>query len=225
MAVVPVPGSTERINQVLEALYRAHGIDVVREADIVRFPARPEMCTNGEAFDMGTVAGQIDVRLEIAAGRVLCESFTGIGDTHDERTNDGLLSFTRCSFHVLLAAFFDLPANDHVEREEWVIDGRRRTVYLGNIATRFGYTQGDDQQPDIRFFQHFQRQLEAQPLSPGTHWVRLYHMHHRGENLSNEVLIDNNQWDALQHAMAAYPWPASEQTYDVRLFLVIRDAE
>jgi hypothetical protein len=225
MAVTPVPGSIERINQVLEGLYRAHGVEAVRQGDVVRFPAHPDLWTNGEAFDHGTRAGQVDVRLGVDSERALCESFAGLGDDLDQRTNDGLLAFTRCSFHVLLSAFFGSPSNDHAGREEWVIGGAARAVFLGNVTSRFGLPPGAESAPDLRFFDHFQCRLNAQPLPPGTHWVRLYQMRFRGESMCNEVLLDNAMWPAMQEAMTAFDWPVSEQYYDVRLFMVIRDLE
>jgi hypothetical protein len=225
MATVPVPGSTERINQVLEALYRAHGVESVRQGAVVLFPAQPGLWANGEAFDHGSLAGQVDVRLGIDPERTLCESFAGIGDDLDQRTDDGLVAFTRCSFHVLLSAFFGSPPNDHAEREEWMIGGTPRDVFLGNVTSRFGLPPGADGGPDLRFFGHFRQQLNAQPLPPGTHWVRLYQMRFREESMCNEVLLDNGAWPAMQEAMAAFDWPLSDKPYDVRLFLVIRDLE
>jgi hypothetical protein len=226
MAVIRVTGSIDRINAVLEQLFRGHGIEAVRAGNELRFPAFPDYRMNGEAFNPRERAGQLDFRLGIAPGRTVCESVAGIGTTPDAQIEDGLRAFASNSFHVLLSAFFGVPRLEHgADHEEWEIGGVKRTVVLGTIGTRFGFPLGTDDKPDIGFFRAFKRHVRAQPLSAGTHWVRLYHMRSGGECTANEVLLDNRQWPELESAMAAFDWPASERRYDVRLFLVIRDPE
>ncbi len=225
MAVVRVPGSTDRINGVLAKLFQAHGIETVREDDRLRFPAFPDYWMNGEAFNPMEYAGQLDFRLGIGRYRMIGESVAGLGKSAEKQIEDGLAAFASNSFHVLLCAFFGVPLDHGIDREEWVLGGLKRDVFLGTIGTRFGYPLGDDGKPDIRFFQAFKQLLLTQPLPPGTHWVRLYHMHRGGRTTANEVLLDNHPWSELQHGMAAFRWPASEKMYDVRQFIVIRDAE
>lgn len=221
-----VPGSTDRINQVLAALFRAHQVETVRENDIIRFPTYPKLWADGKAFATSERTTQLDVRLGIEDGRVLIESFAGFGGNATERIDNALVAFSQASFHVLLSAFFGAPPDDHVGREEWLIGSHSRTVCLGNITTRFGLPASADQKADIGFFGEFERVIRAQAsLSPGTHWIRLYHCEHQRECLANEVLLDNEPWVEVGNAMAAFPWPKRDGTYDVRLFLVIRDPE
>jgi hypothetical protein len=226
MAVVRVPGSIERINAVLEQLFGAHGIEAVSEENTLRFPAFPGFWMNAEAFNPLERAGQVDFRLGIAPDRMLCESVAGLGTTPEKQIEDGLRAFASNSFHVLLSAFFGVPRREGgIDREEWEIGGAKRVVFLGTIGSRFGFPPGADGKPDVRFFPVFKQHIQAQPLPPGTHWVRLYQMRFRGACTANEVLLDNHPWPELQNAMAAYDWPVNEKYYDVRLFLVIRDPE
>lgn len=225
MAVVRVPGSTDRINAVLEQLFRAHGVEVVREGDKLRFPAFPDYWMNGEAFNPLEFAGQLDFRLSISRSRMIGESVAGMGSTPEKQIEDGLAAFASNSFHVLLCAFFRVPLAHGIDCEEWVIGGLKRHVFIGTIGTRFGYPLGADGKPDIRFYQAFKKHVQSHPLPQGTHWVRLYHMRRGGRTTANEVLLDNHPWTDLQHRMAAFDWPVCEKMYDVRQFLVIRDAE
>jgi hypothetical protein len=225
MAVVRVPGSIERINAVLEQLFRAHGIEAVSEGNTLRFPAFPGYWMTGEAFNPLERAGQVDFRLGIAPDRMICESVAGPGTTPEKQIEDGLRAFASNSFHVLLCAFFGAPTDHGIERAEWVIGGAKRVVILGTIGTRFGFPLGTDGEPDIRFFPAFKQHIQAQPLPLGTHWVRLYQMRYQGACNANEVLLDNRQWPELQTALATFDWPGSEKPYDVRVFLVIRDSE
>ncbi|MBY0456221.1 MAG: hypothetical protein K2V38_02670 [Gemmataceae bacterium] len=224
MSLAPVPGSVSQINSVLEQLFRAHGIETERHGDLIHFPHHPRFAIDGEAFDMGTPAGQLDVRLRLPDGRVLCESVSGIASDLDGRINNGLLVFSQTSFHVLISAFFGAAEGDHVAREAWEIGGHARGVFLGNATTRFGFPPGLNGQPDMSFFPVFQQAIQSQPLPPGTHWVRLYHIEHDGECLANEVLLDNADWPAVRWPMDRFDWPrVGGGTYDVRLFLVVCD--
>jgi hypothetical protein len=225
MAVVRVPGSTDRINAALEELFRSHGVEAVREGGRLRFPAFPDYWMSGEAFNPMEFAGQLDFRLGIAPNRMVGESVAGMGTTPEKQISDGLAAFASNSFHVLLSAFFGVPVGHGIDREEWVIGGLKRTVFVGTIGTRFGYPLGADGKPDIRFFQSLKKQIQTHPLPHGTHWVRLYHMRRGGRTTANEVLLDNHPWSELQHRMAAFDWPVGEKMYDVRQFIVIRDAE
>jgi Family of unknown function (DUF6348) len=38
------------------------------------------------------------------------------------------------------------------------------------------------------------------------------------------VLLDNHPWDEMHALMAAHPWPDAPNVYDMRVFLVIKDA-
>lgn len=225
MAVERIPGSMDGVNDVLVQLFSGHGVEAARHGDGVVFPAHPGLWANGEAFRMYERIAQLDVRLGVEPGRMLVESVSGIGMTDGEQILNGLEAFTSTTFHVLLTAFFGLPECHGTERLEWEIGGRKRVVFLGVVGTRFGFPPGPDGQPDLRFYHHFERHLKAQPLPPGTHWVRLYQMRFRGEATANEVLLDNDPWPEMQEAMAAFEWPATEKHYDVRLFLVIMDPE
>jgi hypothetical protein len=223
MAVIRVPGSTARINAVLAQLFQAHGVEAVHDENVLRFPAHPGRWMNGEAFNPLERAGQLDFRLEIEPGRLLVESVAGLGRTADEQIDDGLAAFASNSFHVLLSAFFDIPPDHGIVREEWEIGGRKRVVFVGTIGSRFACPTDAAGDPDIRFFDEFTRLLKAQSLPSGTHWLRLYQMRHAGSVKANEVLLDNQPWAELQDGMAAFDWPVQENYYDVRVFLVILD--
>ncbi len=225
MAVGLIPGSTERITQVLEALFRGHEVDVARHSDIILFPAHPKLWADGEAFATTERTTQVDVRIGLSDGRMLIESFAGVGSSADERTEDALVAFSRASLHVLLCGLFGIAPDEQVECEEWVVGGRARSVVIGTITTRFGYPVGTDQNPDIGFFGAFEQAIRAQSLPPGLHWIRLYHCEHERKCLANEVLLNNEPWVEVESAMADFSWPLCDRTYDVRVFLILRDSD
>jgi hypothetical protein len=225
-----VPGSAETINRFLDEMFRAHGVATVAVNGGIRFPDFPGRWANGEAFAVTENAWQLDFRFGLENDRLLCESVTGIG-APDKRVPDGMQAFAGASFHVILSALFDRPLCHSTEREEWVVGGSPRVVFLGTLQSRFGFPLTDDGNPDIRFFRYFADRLCERPLPPGDHWVRLYQMRAGARGVSNEVLLDNEAWPGMQDAMAAFDWPTAKndpasrsEYYDVRLFLVVRDA-
>lgn len=228
--VTTVPGSEETINRFLDEMFRAHGVATVPVEGGIRFPDFPGRWANGEAFAVTENAWQLDFRFGLGDGRMLCESVTGIGPP-DARVADGMNAFAGASFHVILSALFARPLCHSTEREEWVVGGVPRVVFLGTLQSRFGFPLTVEGNPDIRFFRYFAERLCELPLPPGDHWVRLYQMRAGERSVSNEVLLDNHAWPEMQDAMAAFEWPTRKndsddrsEFYDVRLFLVIRDA-
>jgi hypothetical protein len=99
-------------------------------------------------------------------------------------------------------------------------------VYAGLLTSVFGYPPPKpDGTPNFGFYPAFIKRLERYPLPQGTHWMRIYQMRHDGAVLSNEVLLDNAPWEEMQEFMAEQPWPIDEKSYDVRVFLVVKDME
>jgi hypothetical protein len=209
------------INEILAELFRSHGVPAVLQEEVVvltdrNWRAVAAIVTTTE-FPAGTSV-QLDVRLEIAPGRTIVESFAGVGETHEKAVGDALRNFAVNSLHVLLAAFF-LSDDSQVLQEEWLVGGRTSRVTVGNIGVR-----GD---PPVRgaeltgWFKHFEHKLKEAELRPGTHWVRLYYAQADGKAMTCEVLLDNDVWAEMQSEMAAVAWPSGDQFYSVRVFLVI----
>lgn len=225
MAGEPDPQVTRQLAEALVGLFHAHGVgaDVVPGQAFVGFLKYPGRWAEAELFDRDGHA-RLDVRLDFAAGRAVVESFVGAGATTEERARDALARFSDNTFHVLLSAFFGQPLCHGTEREEWEIGGRRREVYFGGVLSRYELPLAPGGGPDLRFFEAFGEAVKAQPLAPGTHWIRVYHLRRGGEMLANEVLLDNEPWAEVEAAMAAFPWPVAGHLYDLRQFLVVKDA-
>ena len=217
-----IAGSAALVCDGLAELFAGHGVEAFREGDELRFPAHPALRADGEAFRRFEQSAQIDVRLVIGPGRTIVESVAGIGTEDDAAIEDGLYSFGRGTLPVLIAAFFGQERI--VVRQRWPIGGHKRIVSVGEVSSRFGFPPGPEGKPDLGFFGHFQDRLATQHLPTGTHWVRLYQARQAGKPLANEVLFDNRPWPEMQAAMAGFDWPVRGDAYDVRVFLVIRDA-
>ncbi len=209
------------MNEPLLKLFRAHSVEAQFQDGWIVFPGRPLRATAalvGEKQHPAARSVQLDVRLEIAPGRTLIESFAGMGETREQATGDALHNFTANTFHVLLAAFFR-PDDLQVTREEWVVGGRAARVTIGDAGLRG--TPPVEGEPLIRWFGYFTAKLKEQELRPGTHWVRLYYAQMQGKSMVCEVLLDNYPWEEMQATMTAFDWPVGEAFFSVRNFLVL----
>jgi hypothetical protein len=213
------------INALLVELLSTHGVEAVLKDGLVFLP-RHELRVQSQLRDMesapGFVTVQLDVRLEVWAGRFLIESFAGFGKTREEAVSDAVKNFVDNSFHVLLASFLSPPdaPDAQVVREEWSIGGQKKRVILGGIGVRGTLPrQGED---DLSWLQQFREKLQAQTLPEGTHWVRLYYGQFTSKPSSLEVLLDNEDWTDLRSELSRIDWPVSPGFFSVRLFLVIQ---
>ena len=211
-----------QVNASLLDLFRAHGVEAAPEGEWVAF-RDPKMRVNASIVrEMQQPAGtsvQLDVRFEIAPWHTVIESFVGLGETRDKAVADALHNFVANSFHVLLAAFLR-PGDDQVSQEEWAVGGRPCRVTIGNVGVR-GKPPVQGEQL-VGWFKRFEEKLREKHLPPGTHWVRLYYAQRRGQAVACEVLLDNEVWEEVRSEMAALDWPAGEEFYSVRTFLVIQ---
>ena len=211
-----------QVNASLLALFQAHGVESHLEGEWVAFPGRrlrAGAAVVRETKHASALSVQLDVRVEVAPGRTIIESFVGVGQAPEQAVGDALRNFTANSFHVLLAAFFRPGDDEQVSREEWVIGGRKSRVTVGNVGVRGKPpAQGESL---VSWFKHFAEKLKHKQLGPGTHWVRLYYAQMGGQATACEVLLDNAAWGEMQSEMAVLDWPAGVDFYSVRVFLVV----
>jgi Family of unknown function (DUF6348) len=222
-----IDDSPRWIGAALKQNFEGHGISASLDRDgRLTFPLHPKMWVIGDLFQIAEKIVQLNVSMGGFDGdRTLIESVVGVGDDLNTQVDSALLAFGQGTFHVLLSAFFGLPECHGTERELTTIDGHRRELYIGLCTSRFGPPlRSDGTTFDLEFFNAFKSSLKKQSLPSGTHWIRLYHMRHRGQSMGNEVLFDNGDWPAMQETMAAFRWPVSEKHYDVRIFLIIKDS-
>ena len=207
-------------NAYLLELLRAHGVDAAPHGEWLVLSQANMKANASIVREAPGKWVQLDVRLEFAPGRTLNESFAGIGQTREQATADALHNFTTNSFHVIIAAFFN-HGDDQVSRDDWTVGGRLRQVTIGNVGIRGKPpVQGAEL---VSWFKLFEEKLKAQRLSEGVHWVRLYYAQMQGKSTACEVLLDNDVWEEMQAEMAAIDWPAGEEFYSLRVFLVMQD--
>src|SRR5262249_23804823 len=150
-------------------------VEAVAEGEWISFPGRSmRACASivRETPQRSWLSVQLDVRLEVAPGRTIVESFAGLGETRDKAVGDALHNFIANSFHVLLAAFFR-PNDPQVTEEEWNVSGRTIRATIGNVGIR-GKPPVQGKQLTA-WYEPFKEKLTQRQLPPRTHWVRLYY--------------------------------------------------
>lgn len=214
----------ELAQQTLLELFRNHHVEAQSDGEWLTFPGRPVRAS-------ATIAGeqkhgdvikmvQLDIRLDLGSGRIIGESFAGVGDSTEAAIAEAFENFAANSLHVLLRGFF-LESDDQVSVDEWEIGGKLRRVIIGRMGIRGRLPDPD--QPPVDWFPTAVDKLKAMPLDAGTHWLRIYfaQMDHKVSNL--EVLLDNDDWELLREQIASIEWPSGKEFFSVRVFVLITD--
>jgi Family of unknown function (DUF6348) len=215
------------INAFMEGLYRAHDVPAHVSGDWVVFtdqPYRTQGETNRETVHLnGSHSLVLQITFCLAPTVNVVECFSGAGSTWEEACKDSLENFARNTFHVFVAAFFDVICGEQVNEEVWTINGQSRRISMSNIGVRGQYPVGSDGKPDMVWFDEFQKRLESQPLSSGLHWVRLFYMRKGDEVYGSEILLDNEPWMELEPEISEITWPRADHVYGFRLFLILQN--
>jgi hypothetical protein len=226
MKHAPADGWLPQLYDALAQMFRGHGLEAAVQGDWLSFPPHRHFVQAQivrEIVQGEMIIFQLDVRLLIDGQRPLIESVAGWDKDANAAVTNALNLFAAGSFYVLLAAFFGKVVPDQVDQAEKVIGGRKRWATAGNIVPLGNMPQDGQGHPDMRWFSDFAARLKAQPLPPGTHWVRFYYAQVQNQQLECEVLLDNEPWPAMLAQAGQISWPRSPDYYMVRWFVVIQD--
>jgi hypothetical protein len=208
-------------NEVLVALLDAHGYQTQIRGERVILEGQ-EAQLSGETYLQPRTDPyllQLDVRLHLPDGRTLIESFAGMGRSPKYAMGDAFDTFSSSSFHVLLDAF--LGHGHETSVQEWHLPGGRFTTWIGDATFR-GQLPGEGEE-NLRWFQALADAIRSSDLNPQqSHWIRLYYAQQQGQTVICEVLLDNEPWHEVQHAMQNFTWQPSEEFYSARVFLVLQ---
>jgi len=151
----------------------------------------------------------------LATGRLL-ESFAGTGATWREAIVECIRKFERASLHPIIAALIDRTAGqDQVGWEPYAHPAGPFDLCLGAQITLYA-PQGAP--PAGPLLDRLLEALREVPLSRAVHSLRLFVYHRDGDLLTNEVLLDGDDWTAGQAVVAAAPAPTTTGVIGVRIF-------
>ena len=107
---------------------------------------------------------QLDIQMAIGPGKIIVESFAGVGSTAEEAENDAMQNFVRSSFHPLISAFVSPDEQDeHAVRSEKLIGGVLRKLTSSDVVIRG--TIPADRQKLMKWFGQFEAHLAFELLS------------------------------------------------------------
>lgn len=196
-------------------LFEQHGLDHVVYNEWVilngQFPGVRATWFPGET------SGILSVETLVREGLIIEECFAGIGQG-ESGIKDGLINFTTNSFHVLLAALFGKNDPEQVTTENWNINGKSYTAYIGNFGTRA--SEGVTAHIPDGLFDAIETTIRREPLTNDIHWFRLFFCN-LANQFSFEALKDNEIWESGLECLEASDWRRDDGYYSVRLFLVL----
>lgn len=156
---------------------------------------------------------------------LLSACFTNSADfntEHDRWSSDGL-PHVHCINRPLSG--YGIEIHFGVTRARSIINGIPRQIYLGPLTSRYGIPGGmrNDNPLACHVVEWIHDRLRRSSLTPGYHWMRIYHCHNQGQAMANEVVLDNEIWPEAQVELSRLPWPLEPDPNDSRMFLMIRD--
>ena len=162
---------------------------------------------------------QIDVLLQLLDGRILCESFVGMGDDEHKAIENGLANFLLSSFHVLTNAFY-FQKDEQIEIESWEINGEKWRVFVGNAVGRGDSSEISAQMPED-VFPMLEKLIKSQNLNEESHWFRLFYANFDNKEIECEVLFDNEVWQEAVDKIKNCNWEKRTAYYTFRNFVVL----
>ena len=149
---------------------------------------------------------------------VIEENFAGMVGTD---SNDFIAVFTNFitnSFHVLIAALFDVLDTSQITVEYWIVGGKSYTAYIGNFGARA--SAGVQARVPPELFGAIESAIKGEALRGEIHWVRTFFANLNGQR-TLEALIDNKPWQRGRSVPEAVPWVGCDGYYSVRNFIML----
>lgn len=217
-------GGDAALNDVLLKLLQSHDVPASVQSDWVETSAGFKLAASvvrEMPSPEGTFNLQLDFYVDLPDGRLLIESFAGLGTSRVDAINDGFQNYVSNSFHVILSTISDFVNADQVDTEEWTINGRTRNVLIGGMGIRrITYAEFT---PPTEWFSTIQNRIENLPLDERCHWIRCYYAQVDGKPMAIEALLDNEESSILVDAMKQIEWPTDSEFYGLRIFLVVQE--
>ena len=167
----------------------------------------------------GRVTAETEFRVRLPDGREMVEFIASMDNSLNQSEEDAKLNFLLTTFHVVYRSFMN-PADPHQTEEPVTINGKLRVLVMGDAMTRSGSTNSAPDLSALRL--RFRELLSPLPLSPQSRWIKIVYAQHRAKVMTCSVALDNQENPALTEAAKKLPWPAQEDFYMVKQFIVIK---
>ena len=214
------------LNGSFAEIFTNHGIGVAADDEFI-FPTLPSKIkikakANYEELN-GTISSRLDVMIITEKGEKIIECFGDWGSDVDAAIRNNLLSFKMGILHPLLATFGDSRPEtlEQITLEEWEINGREWTIYMGNTVPK---TDSKDPliRPPAQFFNAVESGIRSQKLKNNLHWFRGYYLQYHNEIKATEFLMDNEDITAGNPLFTQIPAIPDAAYYSCRTFIILK---
>jgi len=216
------------LNPEFADLLKNHGIDVditdgfinTDLPDNLKFRARTVYEEVNES-----ISSRLDVMAKTNKGEEIYESCGDYGATIEEAVNNNFQNFSASSLHPLLAALgcIDPHTYDQITIEDWEINGKVWTAYIGNLVPKILADRKNTIAPPSEFYDSFERGIKAQQLINRLHWFRGYYSQLDNEITNREFLMDNELVSETDIIFSALPILPNVRFYSCRNFIILKD--
>jgi hypothetical protein len=191
---------------VMSSALEAHSIAYVVRNDAVELPdssvSFSAKVQNGPAQTNGVLL-QLDVTTSapLLGGRVIQQSFAGLGDDRKSAEHNAFGKFLLTSFHVILSGL----ASHSCEQDgtEWSVWGSGDAQW--RVCDSPLIMQGGD--PTTVGYPAYVKRLEAlfvRQASQGLHWCETFFCSLNGSLVGTDIRLDNVTWQAALEALEAW---------------------
>ena len=208
------------ISELLKELFKTHGFES-EEYEGWIIPKGSDYAMKGYWYPNATeTTGQLTVEIFINSEIIIIESFSGLGESDQEKLKNAFSSFVHHDFFALLLCLWNKESTI-IKQDIWTIGEQNYTAYLGNQGV-INY----DKEKILKIPTSYSKQIKAlvstQSLNKKFHWFTFFYANLNGLDCSAEVLKDNIKWIAGEKELKALSWKRSNHYYAVRKFVILR---
>ena len=210
-------------NSDLKAVLKSHGLESITAGEWLQvngtLPAiRCAYSIASQGSERHTATVLIQVKLE--EGRIVDESFAGMGETAEQAFLNGMTNFCLGSLRVFLAAVWGKLDKEQVTLDQWSFHGKTWDVYAGSFIRRA--FNGENIAVPESLFPQIESEIKKSALGQEMNWVRMFYCRLDQTNVVSEFLINNEKAPDSEKAIKAVDWPKAPYIYTVRQFLMLK---
>jgi len=218
------PGERSKSNEFFTNWLQAHGATNIVEdrsgVGVAGNATRLRVSRYGsEKHQNGGVTAELEFRVRLPGGHEIIEYVAGAGDSLENAEKDAKMNFVLTTFHVIYGGFMN-PADPHQTAEKVIIGGKQRVLVMGDMMTRSASTNSSPDLSQLR--SAFREMLSPVNLSPEPHWLKIVYAQHRSQVVNCAVTLDNRDDAGLTETARKMPWPAQDEFYIMKQFMVIK---
>jgi hypothetical protein len=210
----------QMITPLLVELFQTHGFESEEYEGWV-IPNGTDYAMKGYWYPHATeTTGQLTIEVFINSEMIMVESFSGLGESDQEKLKNAFASFVHHDFAVLLLAIWSKEATT-ITQESWQIGEENYIAYIGTQGI-INYDKEKTLEIPPSYSQEIKSLIQQESLNKEFHWFTFFYANLNGLDTSAEVLKDNIKWIAGETKIKSLSWKRSNHYYAVRQFVVLK---